>query len=125
VPDEPTKTWQAFSAANAMAWRVDVEFGQSGGAVLAASRGFDLAKFDGLPFRRAGFMSSVGRGPARDPKTQPLALEWLSGAEKAAPQRIRNSLKVRESVTVMLERAKVAAVGRELRGMAARIGVPH
>jgi hypothetical protein len=53
------------------------------------------------------------------------AVRWLRRAEETAPQRIRNSNPVRESVAYLLSRARADAGGRELRGMAARMGVPH
>jgi transcriptional regulator with XRE-family HTH domain len=62
---------------------------------------------------------------AERPRTQVEAVQWLRRAENAAPQRIRNSAPVRETVAYLLNRARAAAGGRELRGMAARMGVPH
>ncbi|MGP4029681.1 helix-turn-helix domain-containing protein [Actinomadura sp. 3N407] len=127
VPDDPASAWQQFSRTNVAVWRitVGVEAGLRGGAVYELAQKVDKAKLVKLPYRMAGFLSDTGRGLARDPKTQPIALEWLRKAEAAAPQRIRNNQRVRESIAVMLEQARVAAVGRELRGMAARMGVPH
>ncbi len=52
-------------------------------------------------------------------------MRWLRRAEEAAPQRIRNSAPVRETVAYLLNRARAAAGGPELRGMAARMGLPH
>jgi len=67
----------------------------------------------------------MGRGLARDPRTQADAVRWLRQAEDAAPQRIRNSAPVRETVGYLLNRARAVAGGRELRSMAARMGLPH
>jgi hypothetical protein len=50
---------------------------------------------------------------------------WLRKAEDAAPQRIRNSPAARSAVTYLLDRATATAGGRELRGMAARMGLPR
>jgi hypothetical protein len=52
-------------------------------------------------------------------------VRWLRRAEDTAPQWIRNSPTVREAVAYLLNRARAAAGGRELRGMAARMGVLH
>jgi hypothetical protein len=52
-------------------------------------------------------------------------VRWLRRAEEAAPQHIRNHAAVRETVAYLLGRATAAAGGRELRGMAARMSVPH
>jgi hypothetical protein len=52
-------------------------------------------------------------------------VRWLRQAENTAPQHIRNQAAIRETVAYLLGRAKASAGGRELRGMAARMGVPH
>jgi hypothetical protein len=70
-------------------------------------------------------LADIGRGLARDPRTRAEAVRVLRRAEETAPQLIRNSTPVRETVAYLLSRATAAAVGRELRGMAARMGVPH
>lgn len=126
VPDEPDRNWQAFSATNVSVWDVTVavERGEAGAPVLELAGHVDEGKL-GVSSRRASFLADVGRGLARDARTRGEAVEWLQRAEKVAPQRIRNSATVRESVAVMLEQARVASQGRELRGMAARMGVPH
>ena len=127
VPDEPTRTWQSFSPTNVAMWRVSVgvERGASGGAVLEMAQGVDLDLLEPKASRRAGFLVDVGRGLAREPATGPEAVRWLRRAENAAPQRIRNSAAAHETVAYLLSRAVTMAGGRELRGMAARMGVPY
>ncbi|QXJ21682.1 helix-turn-helix transcriptional regulator [Actinomadura graeca] len=126
VPDDP-ENWSAFSATNVGVWDVaiGVEVGQSGGAVLRLAEAVDEETISVRRSRHAAFLADVGRGLARDPGCQREATGWLRRAEAVAPQRIRNSTAVHETVGVMLAQAKAAAVGRELRGMAARMGVPH
>lgn len=75
--------------------------------------------------RRADFFADMGRGLAREQRTRIEAVRWLCRAEDAAAQRIRNSAPVRETVAYLLNRARAAAGGPELRGMAARMGVAH
>jgi transcriptional regulator with XRE-family HTH domain len=127
VPDEPMRNWQSFSATNVNIWRVTVgvERGETGGTMLELAEQVTLDRLDQRSSRRASFFADVGRGLARDPKTSVEAVRWLRRAEEAAPQRIRNSAPVRGSVAYLLNRARVAAGGRELRGMAARMGLPH
>jgi transcriptional regulator with XRE-family HTH domain len=127
VPDEPDSNWMAFSATNVGVWRVavGVERGESGSAVLELAEPVQLDKLSGKRGRRAAFLADVGRGLAREPKTRVEAVRWLRRAEDTAPQWIRNSPSVREAVAYLLNRARAAAGGRELRGMAARMGVPH
>jgi transcriptional regulator with XRE-family HTH domain len=127
VADEPMRTWQCFSPTNVRIWRISVgvERGESGGTVLEMAKPVNLGLLEPKASRRAGFFSDVGRGLAREPHTRQDAVRWLRRAEDTAPQRVRNSAAVRETVAYLLGRATAAAGGRELRGMAARMGLPH
>lgn len=126
IPDDPAGNWQYFSATNVGIWRlaIGVERGESGGAVLEMAKSVSEEKI-GVRSRRAMHLADIGRGLAREPKTRAEAVRVLRRAEETAPQLIRNSTPVREAVAYLLSRATAAAVGRELRGMAARMGVPH
>jgi transcriptional regulator with XRE-family HTH domain len=127
VPDDPARGWHSFSKTNVGVWRVaiGVERGVSGRGVLELASAVDEARLSARRSRLTAFRSDVGRGLARDPRTQADAVRWLRRAEQTAPQRIRNSATVRESVAYLLNRARADAGGRELRGMAARMGLPH
>jgi transcriptional regulator with XRE-family HTH domain len=127
VPDDPTLAWESFSAANVGIWRVaiGVERGESGGGVLELARDVNVELFEPKSARRAGLMLDVGRGLARESRTRADAVGWLRRAENSAPQLVRNNAAARETVAYLLNRASAAAGGRELRGMAARMGVPH
>lgn len=126
VPDEPTVNWQSFSRTNVGIWKVtvSVERGLAGGGVLELSRNVTAAKL-GRSSRQASYFADVGRGLARDRKYHSEAITWLTQAESMAPQRIRNSPQVRQCVDVMLRQAVAAAGSPQLRGMAARMGIPH
>lgn len=127
VPDEPMHTWQSFSPTNVSLWRVTigVERGEAGGTVLDMAKDVNLDLFEPKASRRASFLVDVGRSLAREPRTRAEAVRWLRQAEDTAPQRVRNSAAVRETVAYLLNRATATAGGRELRGMAARMGLPH
>lgn len=127
VPDEPIRTWQSFSPTNVSIWRISVgvERGEAGGTVLGMAQDINLDLFEPKASRRAGFLVDVGRGLAREQRTRAEAVRWLRKAEDTAPQRVRNSAAAREAVAYLLNRATAAAGGRELRGMAARMGLPH
>lgn len=127
VPDEPTRTWQSFSPTNVHIWRIgiSIERGEGGGRILELARNVDLDLLEPKASRRASFFADVGRGLAREPKTTGEAVRWLRKAENAAPARIRNSAPARETVAYLLNRATATAGGRELRGIAARMGIPH
>jgi transcriptional regulator with XRE-family HTH domain len=127
VVDTPTDNWQQFSPTNVTMWRISigVERGESGNATLELAKDVDLDLLEPKASRRAGFLLDVGRGLAREPRTRAEAVHWLRRAEDASPQRVRNSVAVRDTVAYLLNRATATAGGRELRGMAARMGVPH
>src|SRR5581483_3922804 len=127
VPDDPTHAWQCFSPTNVNIWRVTVgvERGESGRAVLDIASDVNLDLLEPKASRRAGFLVDTARGLAREPQTRAQAVRWLRQAESVAPQRVRNSTTARETVAYLLNQAVAEAGGRELRGMAARMGVPH
>jgi hypothetical protein len=101
-----------------------VERGESGGALLQLAGTVEEEKI-GVRSRKAQFLADVGRGLARESRTHGDAVAWLRRAEETGPQHIRNSAPVRETVAYLLNRAVATSGGRELRGMAARMGVPH
>lgn len=127
VPDTPMANWQSFSTTNVNIWRVSVgvERGEAGNAVLKLAEPVTLGGLEPRSSRRADFFADIGRGLSRDPRTHADAVRWLRRAEEAAPQRTRNSASIRETVAYLLNRARAEAGGRELRGMAARMGLPH
>jgi hypothetical protein len=126
VPDDMKGNWQSFCPTNVALWNVaiGVERGESGGAVLELARTVDQSKV-AYRNRRAVFLADVGRGLAREPKMRSEAVQWLRRAEETGPQLIRNHPPACETVGYLLQRARADAGGRELRGMAARMGLPH
>jgi transcriptional regulator with XRE-family HTH domain len=124
VPDDVAGNWHYFSATNVAIWRlaISVERGEVGKVLNLASMVSDGQLT--VRSRKADFLTDVGRGLARDPKTRAEAVRWLRRAEETAPQRVRNNAAFRETVAYLLGRATASAV-RELRGMATRMGVPH
>jgi transcriptional regulator with XRE-family HTH domain len=127
VPDEPARNWEQFSATNAGVWGVaiSVECGAAGGSVLDRARTVTIDRLEPRSSRRAAFFADVGRGVAREPRMRGEAVRWLRRAEETAPQWIRNSTATRDTVAYLLNRARAESGGRELRGMAARMGVPR
>jgi transcriptional regulator with XRE-family HTH domain len=125
VPDSLEGNWQFFSATNVAIWRLAVSVERSDMAgVLEVARTVDQERLT-VRCRKADFLVETARGLARDPRTSADAVTWMRRAEETAPQRVRNSAVVRETVAYLLTRAKATAGGRELRGMAARMGVAH
>jgi hypothetical protein len=113
-----------FGAANIGVWRtaIAVESGEPG-KVVELSRGVDV---DLIPSasRRAGFFIDVGRSMLKERSTREAGLGTLMRAEKLAPQRVHTDLFTREAISEQLRRARRDAAGRELRGLAYRMGIP-
>jgi hypothetical protein len=104
-------------------WRTSlaVEIGEHGKALEAAK----AVHPELLPgnVRQAEFWADVGRALTGEKKTRDKGVRVLLHAEQLAPQRIRRDLLVREAVAGLLRQARRDAGGRELRGLAWRMGV--
>lgn len=114
----------SFSRGNVEVWRtmIAVESGEGGRAVEIA-RAVDPGSLPASPSRRAAFWIDVGRGLAMERPTREEAVGAFLTAEQLAPQRFRANVFAREAVTDLLMRARRDAGGRELRGLAHRMGV--
>ena len=114
---------QNFGKTNVGFWRVTlaVERGE-GGKVAELARGVDPSVVASAS-RRAGFYTDLGRGLAAERSRRGEAVAALRTAERLAPQRVRSNPYVRETVTGLLRAARRDAEGRELRGLAYRMGI--
>lgn len=112
-----------FGPDNVGIWRLSiaVELGESG-RVREIARGVHPARVPSA-VRQAMYWADLGRGMAQDRASREDAVAALLRAEKTAPQRIRANPFVREAVGDLMRRAQRQAVGRELRGMAYRMGL--
>ncbi|MBV8995278.1 MAG: helix-turn-helix domain-containing protein [Pseudonocardiales bacterium] len=112
-----------FGPRNVGVWRVAIalELGEPG-RVPELARNVDVAAIPSAG-RQATFCGDVGRGLAAIRGREAQAVEALQRAEQLAPQRIHTSPFIRETVTELLRRARRDAGGRELRGMAFRMGL--
>jgi hypothetical protein len=102
--------------------QVAVESGQPQ-QVLAAARQMPDEALP-TPERRATYWVDLGRAHAmmrRDDE----AVRMFRRAEGIAAARVRLHPMAREAVTGMLGRRQRGAVGRDLRGLAFRMGLPH
>jgi transcriptional regulator with XRE-family HTH domain len=114
---------QGFGLANYGFWEVHlaVERGE-GGKVRELARGINTTGVSSAT-RRAGFYTDLGRGLATERAHRQEAVAALRTAERLAPQRVRTNPFAREVVTDLMRRARRDAIGRELRGMAYRMGL--
>jgi hypothetical protein len=99
---------------------VAVETGQHGQALEAAQ----AVRPEALPKRRqVEFWAKLGRALVAEKKTRDRGVRVLAHAERLAPDRIRTDPMVRETVAGLLRQARRDAGGRELRGLAWRMGI--
>lgn len=73
--------------------------------------------------RQASFWMEYGRGMLVERKTRDEGLAALVRAEELAPQQVHNNVFAREAVTDLLASSRREAGGRELRGLAWRMGI--
>jgi hypothetical protein len=113
-----------FGPVNVGIWRTALatEFGD-GPKVAEIARGVRVEAIPS-PSRRAEFYSDVGRSMLREKATREKGMAVLLRAEELAPQRVRNDVFVREAVNDLWRHAAGRdAGGRELRGLAYRMGL--
>jgi transcriptional regulator with XRE-family HTH domain len=112
-----------FGPTNLQLWRVSLalESGEHGKAVQLA-RSVDTEKVVSTS-RLASFHVDVGSALAAGRRHDAEALAQFIRAERIAPQRVRLSPVVRDTVGSMLRRARADAGGAQLREMAGRLGV--
>jgi transcriptional regulator with XRE-family HTH domain len=125
VPADAPRFGQVyFGLDNVGIWRVSlaVELGVSGGKLAEIARDVDPFAVPSKA-RQAMFFGDLGRGLARERSTRDQAVVALRRAEEIAPQLVRNNFYIRETATDLLRRARRDVVGRELRGMAYRMGL--
>lgn len=112
-----------FGQDNVGIWRVSLatELGE-GGKVAELAKGVRPASIPAKA-RQGMFYADLGRALVAERKTRDEGLRALLTAETIAPQRVRNNVFVREAVADLLRQARRDAGGRELRGLAHRLGV--
>ncbi len=97
-----------------------LELGEHGQALQAAK----AVHPELLPKRQqAFFWIEVGRARVAGKKTRHKGIQVLLHAEQLAPHRIHTDMLVRETVAGLLRHARRDASGRELRGLAWRMGI--
>lgn len=115
--------WLHFSAGAAGIWRVSLgaELGE-GAKVAEYAQTVTPAAIEGKA-RRAAFYKDIGCALVGEKRTWEKGVQILSEAERTAPQLIRHNPFVRDVVSAQLHRARRDAGGRELRGLAWRMGI--
>jgi transcriptional regulator with XRE-family HTH domain len=123
--DTEVGTWAHlwFGPTNVGIWKTSLalEIGEHGQALEAARTVHPELLPGGV--RQAEFWAEVGRALVATKKTREKGVRVLLHAEQLAPQLIRTDVFVRETVADLLRQARRDAGGRELRGLAWRMGV--
>jgi transcriptional regulator with XRE-family HTH domain len=112
-----------FGRTNVGIWRssIGMELGDGVQAVeLTRSMPIDSIP---SPSRRANYYAEAGRTLLAEPKYRETGLALLMRAEDIAPQQVRTDFFVREAIADQLRSARRDAGGRNLRGMAWRLGI--
>ncbi|WP_063798581.1 helix-turn-helix domain-containing protein [Nocardia sp. NRRL S-836] len=112
-----------FGVPNVGVWATTIGLELGDGAKVAeTARGVRIAAIPSTS-RHAEFYCEVGRALMGEPKQRDTGLQLVLTAEKLAPQRVRADVLVREAVAHQLRTARRDAGGRELRGLAWRLGI--
>lgn len=121
---EGNALWFGFGPSNVGVWRMSVAL--EAGEHAEAARIAGTVDPDALPSptRRSAYYRKYGRALARMPKRRDDAVMMLRKAELIAPARIHRHPFMRSILAELVAKAKRDAVGRELRGMAYRAGLP-
>ena len=114
----------SFGPRNVAIWRMmlAVESGDLG-RVPELAADVDVAAIPSLD-RQGSYYLDLGRGLTQLRGRETDAVEALSRSEAIAPQLVHANPYARETVAELLRRARRDAGGRELRGMAYRMGIP-
>lgn len=112
-----------FGRANVGIWKATIgnEFGDSRKVADQAHR-VNVAALPSAS-RQAEFHMEIGRALLTDRRRREEGIATLMRAERLAPQRVHADVFVREAVADQLRAARRDAGGRELRGLAWRIGI--
>jgi len=115
------KVW--FGKTNVGIWRttLGLEFGD-GAKVAEDARSVQIEMIPS-PARRSVFFANVGRALLSNKKSHATGLSLILRAEQLAPQHIRGDVFLREAVADLLRQARRDAGGRDLRGLAWRMGI--
>jgi len=116
--------WFGFGPSNVGVWRMSVAL--EAGEHAEAARIAETVNPESLPSptRRSAYYREYGRALARLPRQRDEAVMMLRRAEQISPARIHRHPFMRAVLAELLAKAKRDTVGRELRGMAYRAGLP-
>jgi transcriptional regulator with XRE-family HTH domain len=121
---EGNALWFGFGPSNVGVWRMSVAL--EAGDHAQAARIAETVTPEALPSptRRSAYWREYGRALAHLPRRHADAVVMLRRAEQISPTRIHRHPFMRSILAELLTKAKRDSIGRELRGMAYRAGLP-
>jgi transcriptional regulator with XRE-family HTH domain len=113
-----------FGRTNVGIWRIalGIELGEGPAAIAATARDVHPELIPS-PSRQADFYSDLGRSLLNDTRLQDEGLAALLRAEALAPQSVHTDVFVRDAVASTVTKARRDSGGRQLRGLAHRMGI--
>jgi hypothetical protein len=116
--------WFGFGPSNVGVWRMSVAL--EAGEYAEAAKIAETVRPEALPSptRVSAYYREYGRALARLPRRRDEAVMMLRRAEMISPARIHRHPFMRSIIAELLAKAKRDAIGRELRGIAYRAGLP-
>ena len=111
-----------FGPTNATAWKVSAAMERDPGTAAELADRCNVSVLP-APVRKAVYWADLGRGVATLRGRRVDAIVALRRAEELSPQRVRVHPLAREAVVGLLRQARRDAEGRELRGLAYRMGL--
>jgi transcriptional regulator with XRE-family HTH domain len=116
--------WFGFGPSNVGVWQMSVAL--EAGEYAEAAKIAETVHPEALPSptRVSAYYREYGRALARLPRRRDEAVMMLRRAEMISPARIHRHPFMRSIIAELLAKAKRDAIGRELRGMAYRAGLP-
>lgn len=113
-----------FGPSNVRTWRMQcaLESGEYAQAAALAEQVDPQALT--VRARQAIYYREYGRALAKLPRQHDKAVVMLRMAEQIAPEQVQRNVFARSTLAELVSRARRDAVGRELRGMAYRAGLP-
>lgn len=121
---EGNALWFGFGPSNVGVWRMSVALEAGDHAEAARIAGTVTPEALPSPTRRSAYWREYGRALAHLPRRHEDAVVMLRRAEQISPARIHRHPFMRSILAELLTKAKRDSVGRELRGMAYRAGLP-
>jgi transcriptional regulator with XRE-family HTH domain len=120
---EANAWWFGFGPTNAGVWRMSVALESGEHAAVARIAETLNPALIPSPQRRAAYWSDYGRALTRMRGRIADAAAALRQAERISPHRLRHPF-IRETLTELRSKAPRGVVGREIRGLAHRAGLP-